>query len=582
MLVTLSDEERIDVYDLVSRDDPKIPMLQKSVDCGPNARNVLASKDCSVVAIANTNAGEGLDQGSVTILRDLLSEEPTRTTIPLDYNEWDDAYLLSRGLNMPMTKNALEYWDDYSHLADDLDFTMLRENYKSSIFLEPESLAWSGPEETELLVNLQSNNGLLRINMADLSPVAVSGYGMKDHSSIPIDINANDGDCKLKTYPSLFAMRNPDQIVSLKFNDKNYVITANEVGGKVYGDWNEVIKSNELFQGPNFRLQNVTVPKLVFDENNTFVGHSALFNDDCQDNPENEQLCLKDVEFSVGSNSIDFESDPKNPIFYRMVLLGGRGWSIYELPEDSSDQLKLVFDSGDVMEREGCNSFPWSHNALVDETLTPVSGPNSTLIKALEADGDLDAASVIREFSDPDAKGCLDQGDDTPGSCPLSQTADSQSGKDGAGVEGVALGEACGRLVAAMATEKSSIAMLFDITDVSTPELLQVFHLSPALRDKSFGLAYNAGEIGDIEAESSVFLSAEDSPSGKAGILWAGALSGTVSWWEFDCEEAPSTQSSQPASAAAYSSVIFQFSEQSSWLTILSGIFGLSSWLLQL
>ena len=247
MLISLSKEGRIDVYDLVSRDDPKVPLLKKSVECGPNAKNVLASNDCSVAAIANTNAGEGLEQGSVTIIQGVLSEEPKRTTIPLDYNAWDDAYLLQRGLNMPMTKNALEYWDDYSHLADDLNFTTLRDNYKSSIFLEPENLAW-GPDEKELLVNMQQNNGLLRINMTDLSPVAVAGYGMKDHSFVPVDINANDGDCKLKTYPSLFAMRNPDQIASLKYNDKNYVITANEDGGKEYGDWEEAIRSNDLFQ----------------------------------------------------------------------------------------------------------------------------------------------------------------------------------------------------------------------------------------------------------------------------------------------------------------------------------------------
>mmetsp|Transcript_35215 Transcript_35215/g.85341 ORF Transcript_35215/g.85341 Transcript_35215/m.85341 type:complete len:726 (-) Transcript_35215:121-2298(-) len=578
MLLSLSKAGRIDVYDLVSRDDPKVPTLQKSVDCGPNAKNVLASKDCSVAAIANTNAGEGLEQGSVTILQDVLSDAPKRTTIPLDYNEWDDAYLLRRGLNMPMTKNALEYWDDYSHLADDLSFSELRDNYKSSIFLEPENLAW-GPDEMELLVNMQENNGLLRINMTDLSPVAVAGYGMKDHSFVPVDINANDGDCKLKTYPSLFAMRNPDQIASLKYNDKNYVITANEDGGKEYGDWEEAIKSNDLFQGPNFKLQNVIVPKFIFDENNTSAGHSALFNDDCQDTTaDEEELCLRKVEFSVGSNSIDFESDPKNPIFYRMVLFGGRGWSIYELPENPRNQLKLVFDSGDAMEREGCSNFPWSHNALMDEELAPVTGPNNTFVKFLEADGDLDMIADVMEKNDPEEKGCLDQGDGTPGSCPLSQMVDKRSGKDGAGVENVIMGEACGRLVTAMATEKSSIGMLFDITDITTPELLHVFHLSPAARDSSFGLAYNAGEIGEIDPESGVFLSAKESPSGKAGILWAGALSGTVSWWEFDCKEEEEGSSStkqqsgeQPVSAAAASF------RESSWATmLLACTFGMS------
>ncbi|CAJ1963749.1 unnamed protein product [Cylindrotheca closterium] len=586
MLLSLSDKGRIDVYDLVSRDDPKVPQLLKSIDCGSNAKNVLASSDCGVAAIANLNAGEGLAQGSVTIIQGVLSEEPKRTTIPLDYNAWDDDYLLRRGLNMPMTKKALEYWDDYSHLADDLDFTDLRNNYKSSIFLEPESLAW-GPDEKELLVNMQQNNGLLRINMTDLSPVAVAGYGMKDHSFIPVDINANDGDCNLKTYPSLFAMRNPDQIASLKYNDKHYVITANEDGGKEYEDWEEAIKSNDLFQGSNFRLQNVVVPKAIFDENNTAAGHSALFNNECQDSndPGAEQLCLKKVELSVGSNSIDFESDPMNPIFYRMVLFGGRGWSIYELPENPRSQLKLVFDSGDVMEREGCSSFPWSHNALMDEELAPFTGPNNTFVKAMEAEGDLDVVQATKELNDPAQDGCFDQGDGTPGSCPLSQMVDSRSGKDGAGVENVVMGEACGRLVAAMATEKSSIAMLFDITDITTPELLKVFHLSPAAQNKSFGLAYNDGEIGEIDAESGVFLSAEESPSGKAGILFAGALSGTVSWWEFDCkEESPSSSKRKSSKQAESAASSVKFRMPSSWATMLvilmAGSFGISDVLL--
>ena len=305
-------------------------------------------------------------------------------------------------------------------------------------------------------------------------------------------------------------------------------------------------------QGPNFKLQNVFVPQFIFDANNTSAGHSALFNSECQD-PAGQNLCLKEVELSVGSNAIDFESDPQNPIFYRMVLFGGRGWSIYELPENPNNQLKLVFDSGDAIEREGCNKFPWSHNAVMDEELAPVTGPNNTFVKSLEAAGDLDVVADVMEMNDPAANGCQDQGDGTPGSCPLSKTVDSRSGKDGAGVENVIIGEACGRLVTAMATEKSSIAMLFDITDITTPELLQVFHLSPVSQNKSFGLAYNEGEIGDIDPESGVFLSAKESPSGKAGILWAGALSGTVSWWEFDCKEMPQEAKEVPVSSSSSS-----------------------------
>lgn len=244
---------------------------------------------------------------------------------------------------------------------------------------------------------------------------------------------------------------------------------------------------------------------------------------------------------SLGSNAIDYESDPSNPLFYRMVLFGGRGWSIFELSEDPDDLLKLVFDSGDTIERKGCEAFPWAHNSILDSQYAPIIGPNNTYFKYLTAEGETEELEELVENSNPNGgNGCFDQGDGTPGSCPMSKYVDAESTGAGPAIENVIIGEACGRLVAAMAAEESSVAMLFDITDLASPDLVSVFHLSPASQHKSLGLAYDDGELGDLDPESGVFLRAEDSPSGKAGILWAGALSGTVSWWEFDCkEEAP-------------------------------------------
>ena len=275
--VTLEKLGRVDVYNLVNRTNPEIPTLLKSIDAGTNVKSVLPNKDCTLLAIANTNEGEELAQGSITILENFMmdndgsgsSTSATATTttgtddggmsrrrifnsvtIPLDYNEWDDEYLLRRGLNMPLTLKALEYWDDHSDRAEELDFSNLRKNYKSAIFLEPERLAWNGPDETELLVNLQENNGLLRINMTDYRPVAVAGYGLKDHSVVPVDIQ-EDGECNLKTYGSLFSLRNPDAIQSIRYNGKHYVFTANEGGGKGYGDWEEELWTSNLFKVNN-------------------------------------------------------------------------------------------------------------------------------------------------------------------------------------------------------------------------------------------------------------------------------------------------------------------------------------------
>jgi len=174
-----------------------------------------------------------------------------------------------------------------------------------------------------------------------------------------------------------------------------------------------------------------------------------------------------------------------------------------------------------------------SYNSVVDEEFAPIPKmPNSSLWYF-----DEELRDVLTEMNDPNIDGCEDQGDGTPGACPLSQNIDASSVKEGPAFENIVTGVACGRLIAATATEKSSIAWLYDITNLASPTLIDVFHLSPGSRNKSPGLAYNDGTLGEIDSESFFFLSAAETPNGKAALVFEGAFSGTVSWWEFDCVE---------------------------------------------
>lgn len=91
------------------------------------------------------------------------------------------------------------------------------------------------------------------------------------------------------------------------------------------------------------------VPEYMFVENNTNTGYSAPFNMECAMDAGCAEIFL-----SAGSNAIDFETDPSNPIFYRIVLNGGRGWSVFELSDDPDDLLKLVYDSGAAFDRDAC------------------------------------------------------------------------------------------------------------------------------------------------------------------------------------------------------------------------------------
>ena len=115
----------------------------------------------------------------------------------------------------------------------------------------------------------------------------------------------------------------------------------------------------------------------------------------------------------------------------------------------------------------------------------------------------------------------------------LGKTVDERSLKDGAGPEAIVVGVACGRMIMVTATEKQGTAFVLDVTDPANTTLLFTRHLSPASETKNPSVAYNDGTLGEVDPESITFLDAHDSPTGYAGVLFAGAWSGTLSFYEF-------------------------------------------------
>ena len=221
-------------------------VFRTEIFIGNSPSQVLPNSDCSVVAVSN-EADNDLVYGTVTLIRNLHQLPPKLTTIRTD-GGWNDDYVLRKGLHMPLTKKALKYWDTLSPIASDVDFSQVLAEYQSSMLVRGESLAWNGPEETELLVNLQQNNGLIRIDVANNRALALAGYGLKDHGQVPIDINSDDGICDFRTYPGLFSLRSPDTVNTLRYNGKLYLLTANEGDDLEFGDYEEAIEAADLFQ----------------------------------------------------------------------------------------------------------------------------------------------------------------------------------------------------------------------------------------------------------------------------------------------------------------------------------------------
>ena len=144
---------------------------------------------------------------------------------------------------------------------------------------------------------------------------------------------------------------------------------------------------------------------------------------------------------------------------------------------------------------------------------------------------------LVQSRNDPDEDGC--EAEDglkgLPGACPMSKTVDEKSPEDGLGVESVVLGVACSTLVAVACGENNSNCYLYDVSDINSPNLIEVFNLSPSSETQNPGYAYKQKTLGDIDPETTTFVEGRHSPTGKPGILFGGAISGTLSFWEFEC-----------------------------------------------
>lgn len=156
------------------------------------------------------------------------------------------------------------------------------------------------------------------------------------------------------------------------------------------------------------------------------------------------------------------------------------------------------------------------------------SFPNSTWSTVV-------STCVIR--NDPLQGGCT-FADGSSGACPLSETVDAKAQEDGLAVEAVQVGVACGHLIAVACGENNGICILWDISQIESPVLLKTFNLSPASRDKNPEQTY-LKDLGDLDSETILFLTPEESPTGKEGLVFGGAISGTLSFYEFQCESHP-------------------------------------------
>lgn len=165
------------IYEASTRDETSgqitEPVLIRSVEVGYGPDNIAINKDCTIAATADEGEGDYDDilglvnpPGSVTILRgpfDATADDVATTTVSLD--RWSDDELIAMGVHLPVSLNALKYWDAALGGSAGGNFTGAIDSYTTASVLEPEYINFSG-DESKLYVNLQENSALVVVDVA--------------------------------------------------------------------------------------------------------------------------------------------------------------------------------------------------------------------------------------------------------------------------------------------------------------------------------------------------------------------------------------------------------------------------------
>ncbi|KAL7427677.1 LOW QUALITY PROTEIN: hypothetical protein ACHAXH_003770 [Discostella pseudostelligera] len=484
------------------------PKLIHTLTIGYGPDYMDTNTDCTMLAIANEGEGYYVDKlinnvGSVSLVKGPFldaNKPPVVTDVSFP---WTDDELIAKGVHLPLGHRTLP----------------LQCSSPSG---------WYGLQMVGMS-SLQENCALVKINVANAVAVDIYSYGLKSWEETPIDIIEDDGCSSMPTVEGLYSLRSPDAIKLVTVGEDIYIITANEGDDVAYGAFEERVKASSIFDGTSLKFSGLTADSAIFDAASPMSGQSKYFNKKCGSLAESPAWCAKSMRLTVGSESIDY-SNPTAPNFKKLVAIGGRGLSIYKFTDEG---LEMVWDSGDEFEREGCAAFPWAHNAIQDEEYSDVGGTLYLSNPAIQ--------EVLIEMNDPEKDGCEDRGDGEAGACAMGDTVDERSLKDGYAAEAIVAGYACGKRFMVTVSEKNSVGFLYDISDITSPKLAQVFHLSPASKTKNPIVAYADRTLGEIDSESIIFLEQGKSPTGKAAIIFAGAWSSTTSFWEFDCPTASPT-----------------------------------------
>ena len=358
--VTLAARPRVDVIDL---SNPAVPSLAFRIDLTPwgaDAHATSVAVRAGVVAVAVPQgaedtapgkvlffdvAGRLLSEVTVGALPDMLTFTPNGRFVltanegqPLGDYSFDPEGSVSI---IDMTGGAASLTDADVTTADFRAFNGVTLDPSIRIFgpgatvaqdLEPEYITVSHDSATAW-VTLQENNALGVIDLKEGRVTSLVGLGFKDHNVAGFGLDGGRDDGAIRIQPwKVRGMYLPDGIASFRHQSETYLVTANEGDVREYPGINAA--GTEVVEIEDIALDSTAFP-------------AAL------------AATMKSRPNGIGRLKVSaFDGDTDGDGDYdELYSYGGRSFSIW-----SSDG-RLVFDSGDLLERITAGAFPNNFNA---------------------------------------------------------------------------------------------------------------------------------------------------------------------------------------------------------------------------
>lgn len=272
------------------------PQYLSAVEVGALPDNVVFSHDGKTVLVANEgepNQDYSVDpEGSVAIIA-IADGKPAVTATLVTFTEFNQGNARYNEITKDIKING-----PMATVAQDL---------------EPEYISVS-PDNSRAFVSLQENNAIAVIDIVNAKVAKILPLGLKDYGLDVNKIDASDKDdmVNLQAYAGVYGMYQPDTVASYRWNNADFIVTANEGDSRDYAGFSEEARAGDLTLDPNH-------PQFAAAKDKT-------------------QLARLKVTKSMGDDDNDGDYD-------KIVSFGARSFSIWTADGQQ------VFDSGSDFER---------------------------------------------------------------------------------------------------------------------------------------------------------------------------------------------------------------------------------------